>query len=221
VPTEQDVRRQVNQLARVGQLVHLAMRYDIDHEEALRAQLLKERKAAYEGELTRLAAQAGCTRSARLSNGPILSALNEASKEDAASIVRTFNADLARTIAAIRLETPTANRHVYARRLLAWEAARGNWKGPQVAMNTRGDAVQRAQDDFLRLNNMAEQVEAQLVPRVGVCPICQGLIAMGWVSKDVADANPAPIHVGCPHVWVYRKVPKVRAGECTELWLGE
>lgn len=222
MPTESEVRREIEKLSPVGQLVHLAMRYNIDTEEALRSSMLKERRRIYEEELNSLAIQVGCTgaRRARVTSGPVLTALNDASKIEAASITRTYNRDLARAIAAVRAETPTANRYVYARRLSAWDETRQQWKTPQIGMHVRTSAIQQAQADFRRFNNV-RGAQARMVPRVGVCPICQGLINMGWVDASVADANPAPIHVGCPHTWEWRKLDRLTPTECQDLWLGE
>jgi hypothetical protein len=198
------------------------MAYDLSIEETLRSSMLKERRRIYEDELNRLAAQVGCTgtRRARVIAGPILNELNEQSKQEAASIARTYNRDLARAIAAIRAETPTANRNLYARRLQEWDEARQRWKTPQIGMNLRSSAIQKAQDDFMRFNNV-RGAEARMVPRIGVCPICQRLINLGWVDAGTVRSNPAPIHVNCPHTWEWRKLDKLNAEECQDLWLGE
>lgn len=222
MPTQTEVNRVINALSPVGQLVHQGMAYDLSTEEALRSSMLKERRRIYEDELNNLARQVGCTgvRRARVVSGPVLTALNDVSKTEAASITRTYNRDLARAIAAIRAEMPTANRNAYARRLQAWDEQRQRWKSPQIGMNLRSSAIQAAQDDFMRFNNV-RGAEAQMVPRIGVCPICQRLINMGWVNAATVQANPAPIHVNCPHTWEWRNLEKLTPEECRDLWLGE
>ena len=72
----------VEKMTNVQRMVHLAMRYDVYDEERIRSDLLKERRRAYEDELTIQAGRVGCPgRSGRLSNGAILSQLYEMSKE--------------------------------------------------------------------------------------------------------------------------------------------
>ncbi len=207
-----------NDLSDVGKLSHLAMRFDAFDEEAYRVQLLRERRRYYEAELTNQAARVGCPGQAgRLTNGYILSELEEASRQDAASIAATYNYDLAVAIAHIRAETPTANRYVYAKRLQEWSAARATWKDPQIAQFTEGSARALAQQHFYQFNNNVGM--AVLEPKRAVCPVCQGWIDRGEVPLHVAMNNPPPYHPNCPHGWATTP-GRVAQSECPMLWMG-
>lgn len=191
--------------------------YDADR---IRGELTRARRRAYESELTIQAARVGCPmRRGSLTTGTALSELNELSKRDAESIISTYNYDLASAIRHIASQTPTANRRTYASRLSTWEQKRATWKQRQVAQFTDGSARSQAQRDFYRLNNI-EQGTAELAPDTAVCPICQGWIDRGSVPIAVAQNNPPPYHVNCPHTWVTYP-DRVPAEFCQDLWMGE
>jgi len=209
----------VGGLSDVQKLVHLAMRLDSTDEDALRGTLLKQRRQAYEGELVIQARNVGCgQKMARLGNGPILSELNDRSKEDARNIVATYNYDLAFAIRAIGQEVPTANRNVYAARLRDWEAQRAIWKNQQIAEYTENSARAKAQQDFYQFNR--PRGWAILLPKQAVCPICQGWVSRGRVDARVAQNNPPPYHPNCPHVWDFNW-KGFSEQQCEILWMGE
>jgi hypothetical protein len=217
-------------MTNVQKLVHSALQLDPFDEESIRTELLQMRREAYEAELNDQARRVGCPgRSAHLRNGPILGRLDDDSREDAASIVNTYNYDLAVAILAVDADAPAAGRNVYARRLRDWEAKRNAWKGPLVEQYTRGSARGEAQRDFHRLNERiaggglaayALPGWAELQPKSAVCPICIGWVARGRVPLEVAMDNPANWHPNCPHWWDVH--PRVfSADECALLWMGE
>ena len=219
-PPGRDWHGLVDAMTNVQKMVHLAMRYDIIDQERIRGELLRARRLAYEDELNIQAANVGCAgRKARLGNGPILSALNGMSERDAASIVNTYNYDLAIAIRNISIEVPRANRYTYAARLRTWEAARSKWKTPQIEQFTELTARSLAQVDFYKYNGELMGI-ARLEPRSAVCPICQGWIDRGGVPVRVAINKPPPYHVRCPHAWniTPKRVPR---SECPFLWMGE
>jgi len=195
------------------------MRSDSFSEEQIRGELTRMRRRAYEDELTIQARRVGCgSRRGRLTTGPSLTALNELSITDAASIVNTYNYDLAIAILNIAAETPAANRHVYAKRLSGWEAKRNQWKAAQITQNTEGTARSMGQKDFCTFNDV--QGFAVLRPTVAVCPVCVGWIKRGQVSLKVAENNPPPYHPNCPHLWETRP-NQVAKLECPNLWMGD
>jgi hypothetical protein len=203
----------------VQKLVHLMMRMVDSDRDTMRAELQKQRIRAYEDELTIQAGRVGCGgRRGRLVNGPALSDLNDMSITDAASIVNTYNYDLAAAILAIASDTPTANRNTYVKRLGAWEAKRREWKRGQIAQFTENSARSQAQQDFYRLNNIGGVAELQ--PESAECPVCQGWVQRGEVPLRVAENNPPPYHQNCPHSWACNP-DKVAKDECRDLWMGE
>jgi len=203
----------------VQKLVHLAGRLDDFEVDRIKGELLREGRQAYEAELTRQAKKAGCPgRVGRLTGGPALVELNRLFEEHAKGIVNTYNYDLAGAIIAIRAETPTANRHVYARRVQDWETKRAAWKDAQIQQYTTGKARAMAQSDFFRLNNIGGV--AVLKPGAAVCPVCQGWIDRGEISVREATNNPPPYHHNCPHRFTI--IPdRVPSDECRLLWMGE
>lgn len=209
----------VAQLTDVQKLVHLAMRYTSEDAERLRVELLRARRRAYEAELTAQAARVGCPgRRGNLGSGASLSQLNAMSQQDAASIVNTYNYDLAIATANIGATTPSANRHTYAKRLKAWDAERAGWKAAQIAQYTENSARSLAQSDFYKFNQAVLGV-AELTPQTAACPVCQGWIARGQVPLRVATYNAPPYHVNCPHRWITAP-EKVAKDQCPLLWMG-
>ena len=208
----------VDALPDVGKLVHLAMRMTMDDVERLRGQWLRQRRLAYEDELTVQAGRVGCSgRRGRLTEGPSLSQLNEQALRDAESFVNTYNYDLAIAIEHIRAETPTANRNVYASRLADWDTKRAAWKDQQISDHNAGEARALAQQDFYRFNY--SEGYARLTPTTAVCPVCIGWIERGDVPLHEAQQHPPPYHMGCPHTW-HTYPGKVPLSECPNLWMG-
>jgi hypothetical protein len=215
-----DWRSQLEGMTRVQLLVHLAKRYDQVEQDAIKGSLLPAMRAFYEDELNIQAAKVGCPgRRAHVSSGQILSQINSVAEAHAASITATYNWDLANAIKAITAEVPTANRHVYAKRLTEWETARASWKNEQIALMTEQTVRAMALQDFYRQNG-AGIGRAMLMPRTAVCPICQGWIDRGWVPLAEAIRHPPPYHVNCPHNW-FTKPDKVPRSQCPTLWMGE
>lgn len=209
----------VDDLPNVGKLVHLAMRMTDADVDRIKGELTKQRRRVYEDELTIQAARVGCPgRRGRLTAGPSLTELSDLSQRDAQSIVSTYNYDLSLAIEHIRAETPSANRHVYARRLAEWEQKRAQWKRAQISEYTEGTARALAQQDFHRFNNMVGY--ANLKPVEAVCPVCQGWVQRGDVPLHEAQNHPPPYHVGCPHLWVTYP-DQMPQSECPMLWMGE
>jgi len=208
----------VDGMSNVMKMVHLAIRNDTFDIEGMRVELLRLRRAAYEDELTKQAALAGCPgRRGTLTNGAILSQLNDMCQQDAQSIANTYNYDTAAAIVSIRSNVPTANRHVYAFRLRKWNTKRAQWKAPQIEQFTDSSARSLAQQHFYAYNDI--QGVAILQPRSAVCPVCMGWVARGEVPLPVAMANPGNWHPNCPHKW--QTFPnRVAKLECPNLWMG-
>lgn len=218
MPTQGQVDQAVSLLSPIGKLIHLAWRYDQVKESEIATVLFKMMRQNYEDELTRQAAAVGCTRKGLLGEGQALSDLRRTANENAASITRTYNFDLARAIARIREENPRANRTYYTKRLYEWETARASWKDKQIGLMTVSTSRQAAQSAF-GANNILEG-RAIAVPRRAAEPECRQIVAMGEVSFEFADNNPFPLHINCIHSYErkYKKIPK---SQCADLWLGQ
>lgn len=214
-----DWRARMDGFSRVMKMVHLAGRYDQVKEDQIKADLLRVGRRAYEDELNMQAKHAGCGgRSAHLTNGPILSQLNDIYVEHAASIVNTFNYDLAAQVAQIRQDVPRANRYTYSKRLQDWEQVRAELKDPVISQMTDSVARSLAQQHFVDHNGYGGT--AELVPKPAVCPVCIGWVARGVVPLRVAQNHPPPYHIRCPHKWL-TKPDKRTPEECEILWMGE
>jgi uncharacterized protein YwgA len=214
-----NLKDKLDELTNVQKLVHLAMRWDSQRQDAIRAELVKMQRRAYEEELTIQAGRVGCAKQqGRLTAGPILTAINEESEQDAALITNTYNWELAATIQRISRETPRANRFTYAKRLSEWDTARNKFKAKQIAQYTEGKARHRAQVDFIERNDI--DGVAVLIPFEAYEPICRGLVGRGGIPIKEAMGIPMPVHINCPHSWRLHLAP-VPKSECSELWLGD
>ena len=216
MPTPHEVRILIDSLSPVQKLVHLAVRYDSQQQEAIRAELVQTRKQEYESTLTELAGAGGCNQKGLLGEGAILKGLNKVSKEDAESITLTYNRDLAVAIIAIREENPSANRHYYANRLETWEVNRAEHKDLQIAANTRLTARQMAMADFTKYNDVEATVEP-LGNNPAAESICQELLDRGRVLMKEAAGFPA--HINCVHFYGNIQIKPI--DNCKELWLGK
>lgn len=207
----------VNQMTPVQKLVHLAARADAVYEQELKTDLLRARRRAYEDELSLQAMLAGCgAEQGLVSEGALLSELDEQCREDAAGIVNTYNTDLAHIITNIGEEMPTANRFTYKARFKTWDHERAIWKKQQIGLYTDGSARAKAQQDFYGENGL--HGEAKLAPEDAKCPVCIGWIARGMVPILEARRNPPPYHVNCPHRWdMYPE----QVDDCAMLWMGD
>jgi len=219
LPMALDWRARMEEFSPVMKLVHLAMRKDDVDEDETRTKLLKEGRRLFEDELTMQAARGGCPgRRGLLRNGPILTELNNVYTDHAKSITNTYNYDLAAQIAQIRQDVPTANRHVYAKRLRRWDEQRAELKTPVISQMTEAVARSLAQEAFYDHNGMSGY--AELMPKTAVCPVCQGWINRGHVPLNVAMGHPPPYHIRCPHFWQTRPGQRTE-DECRLLWMGE
>lgn len=217
MPTQAQVDAAVAQLSNVGKLVHLAWRYDAVMETQIAALLFKQARQNYEAELTRQASTIGCTRQGLLNEGAELSTLKQYANESAASIVRTYNFDLAHAIQVIRANNPRANRNTYAKALQTWDARRASWKDKQIALMTVSTSTQAAKSAFIA-NNIVEG-QAYLRPKTAAEPVCAGIVAGNPYPLETINNVSMPVHVNCIHTWEieYKKIHK---SECADLWLG-
>ena len=207
----------VAEFSDVMKLVHLAMRRDTTDITSIANELFKEKRQAYEDGLTAQAANAGCAGRKGVMPNDKLTMAHDESNSEAAGIANTYNYDLAVAIRHIRTETPSANRHVYAKRLLEWEATRDEWKSQQIALWNQTKWTNIAFQDFLAHNPQLNNGYAILQPKRTVCKICQYWASRGKVPLAEASRIEFPAHINCPHYWETHYKGKVN---CEELWMG-
>ena len=197
--------------------VHFVSMRDDVAEQTTRGELTNIRAKAYEKELKLQGQAVGCPEyQARLGQSEEWVTMLEHSTNDARGITTTYNRELANQINKIRRDVPTANRHVYAKRIGTWEKNRSAWKDKQTQQFAANDARGRAQADFYNKNGIVEGY-AILRPRTAVCPICRGWVARGKVSVNIAMAEPGLWHPNCVHLWDIT-TPKLPPDGCKNLW---
>jgi hypothetical protein len=121
----------------------------------------------------------------------------------ASSAVLTRNVEMARQILAIRRDTPTANRFVYASRLRRWDADRAKWKGQQISLREEGRTVENVTRRFLA-NNRGITGQFVVEPATWAIPVCKfdciGAVQGGpYDLTDWAALDSFPRHPNCPH----------------------
>ena len=192
------------------------MRMDQVDIDAIASDILKEKRRAYEDELTALAAAVGCIGKIGRADNTILSEMHDESQKEAFGIANTYNYDLALVIRSIRSETPTANRYVYAKRLGEWSTTRAEWKSKQIMLWNTVSWRDRAQKDFYANNDLSGYAIVQ--PRSNpVCDVCRYWVGRGRVDVEEAKRMEWPAHLNCPHNWEYHS-NKVK--DCENLWVG-
>lgn len=198
-------------------LVHLAMRMDMVDEQNISAEVFREKRQAYEDELTAQARNVGCERQGIMDNKTMKDAHDQAA-EEGKGIVNTYNYDLAYAINAIHDRFPTANRNTYAKYLGQWDQERAKWKNVQISLHNRKEWQAKAALDFTRNNNI--EGYAMLVPRNRAsCDICKAWIRKGKVPLRDAQRvmEEWPPHLNCIHSWEIKPIGDLR---CEELWVG-
>ncbi len=212
----------VAEFTRVMKLVHLAMRMDDFDERKIQNQVLVEKRGAYVDQLTALAKSVGCSRKGSLRPGIVQKEMVAESEADAASIVNTYNYDLAHAIQSIKSATVTANRHVYAKRLLEWDTERAKWKSLQISLWDTGKWSARALAEFMVKNADLIRGYARLMPKPAAEEVCEGWVKRGWMritDRLVSVIAEWPPHLNCPHFWEFQ-LGKVKPDDCARLWVG-
>lgn len=194
------------------------MRMDMVDEQSISAEVLREKRQAYEDELTVQAANVGCRDRQGAMDEPTLKKAHEQAQAEAAGIVNTYNYDLANAINLIHDQIPKANRNTYAKYLAGWHNDRAVWKDVQISLHNRMEWRAKAVADFLRFNDI--QGYAKLVPSShAVCEICRRWIRRGKVplAEAMRVMEDWPPHLNCIHSWEVKPLGDKR---CDELWVG-
>ena len=180
------------------------------------------RVEAYRNMLIETAGQAGCVSPASRARGPSgnsLAALRSSSKSEASGIVETYNNDLRQEVARLFEANPRGLRNHYRDGISSWFSGRQDWKAPQISLVTVQSARSMALADFNARNKAL--FGERLFRFTGPPPReseCAELMAMGAVDQSIVDANPVPIHIGCPHSWT--PLPPNKQVNCSDIWVG-
>jgi hypothetical protein len=219
--------RQAPDLSDVQDLVHLAGRLTADEEKQIADRLFDQSCQVYQAALQEEVNKVGCSGTMAVvpSEGPELSALRERADWAAATVVRTYNDQLAKAIWQIGEDTPTANRHVYASRLFyagdSWDDGYWQLKAVQISQVETMTTISAASADFYQNNDIPTEA-ALVVPYESVCAICADIVQGNPYrsADDVFRHYLLPAHLGCPHY--VETVPQERLtnDECRDLWAG-
>ena len=201
---------------RLTQTIALLYQMETDDIRALEAQLLEARQRAWMTALADVAAEHGCSGSPNPARLADLRELRQMCRDDAASIARTYNREVTAEIERLYDANVRGNRYYYFKHLEEWADRRNAWKLDQIALNTETTTRNFARERFYKLNSLRGG-RWKFVGPTPVCAVCARLFTLGYVDQSVVDANPAPVHIGCPHEW--RKVEPEKV-DCRELWLG-
>lgn len=203
--------------SRLLRILGLLYRRTDDEAQDLETQLLDQMKRAWSVSLIEQARQAGYTGPVNPPSRGDLAWLRAEARQDAQSIVRTWNRDAERQLRRLYEANPRGNRTYYIRHMEQWAADREVWKGKQIAVTTEQKARTYAQERFLQENGLRGDLYVMVGPPP-VCGACVGYFAAGVVDQEFVDAHPLPAHIGCPHEW--RRIGRVPAPAPHELWVG-
>lgn len=225
--TEADWRQLVDEMSDVQKLVHLTARMQDADVTEIGDRLFKEGREAYREGLNAEIRRWGCTDRAIVPTaGPELSAIRERADFAAESITGTYNFNLAKEILRIGEDTPKANRNVYAFRLFkagdSWDKLYWDRKKTEVAQVETMTMINASTADFYARNGDLLQPEANVIPQLAVCPICQAMIdGNPWPSVDeVYRQFDVPPHLNCPHYVEAVATRRLSLDECRQLWVG-
>ena len=192
--------------------------FSMDEADAKRIgdEIAAQKQQAYEAELTKLAAQAGCPKTGA-ADVYTIDSIRDQSADEAAGIVNTYNFDLANAIISIHNDNPRANRNTYLKALTAWNNQRAVWKYVQIALHNKGEWQAQAQLDFTTYNDLSGW--AELLPKKAAEPVCQNIALRKRIPMREAQDLMAswPPHINCPH---YFEVHTGEIADCEDMWLG-
>lgn len=203
-------------MSRLTQIIALLYKRTDAERDQLARQLLEQRKRVWANALRAEAQRHGCNKVASAPSGTDLAELRRMSREDADSIVATWNREAEREVERQYAANPRANRNLYARNMERWAAQRETYKGPQIAVTTETTTTEYARQRFREANYSGrERYRFQGPPPT--CKDCAQRFAAGAVTLDYIRRYPTPRHIACPHYWAAVKLPKI---PCSEMWVG-
>lgn len=193
----------------------LAFEFAVTDEDALTESIYNQRAETWRATMSEEARAAGSNKTGRGPNGRDRDYLRRESRNDAQSIRRTFNRDLASQIHQM-YDAGLRGRGEFVIALNTWAQRRSEWKDRQITNQNRGTARAYAQERF-NAENSGEALYLFSGPPARE-PICQGHFNAGLVDRTYVKRNPCPIHINCPHTW---EVQITRIGVAQgQIWVG-
>ncbi len=194
----------------------LSVAFALD-ESSLITSILAQRNDTWRSTLTSEARAAGSSKSGIGPTGKDASHLSRLSRDDAASIVNTFDRELNNLIDRLFDANPTGDRAYYIAEINVWSAQRADYKDRFIANMNRTTARTYAQARFNEENKSGEALSLFVGPPPRES-VCAGHFAAGLVDRTYVERNPTPIHLGCPHGW---ETQVTRIGvPLAKLWVG-
>lgn len=199
-------------------IMGLLYKQTVEDQQVIFDQLLEQRKTAWRSTIQREARQYGYTGPAEGPRYQDLDYIKDLCRQDAQSIVNTWNRDVERHLRQLFEVNPRGNRYYYAKHMEAWASERAAWKNRQIATQTEYTVVGYAKERFAQENGLRGALYTFDGPPA-VCGECVGLFAEGVVDQAFVDAHPTPVHIGCPHTWKRIK-GSVPSPYVRDLWVG-
>jgi hypothetical protein len=185
---------------RLTRTISLLYQYQDADVTALANDLLEQRKRAWLQALRDVGREHGVTVPPRPPSGDDLRELRRLAQEDARSIAKTWNRQVAAEIQRIYDANPRSNRFAYTRQLERWAEERGKYKNVQIALQSELTTREYARDQFYR-NNALRGGLYVFSGGAPTCKQCVRLFGMGIVDQRVRDRYGDSQHISCPHYW--------------------
>jgi hypothetical protein len=188
-----------------------------EDEQRLWRGILDQRIQAWQQEIETEARKLGYQGVVLGPRGNDLAELERMSKEDAASVVRTYNRDLESALRRLYAENPDGRRDYYISQIEQWHTDRAGWKDRQIALYNSKTAQYLAQQRFVEMNLSGGRATYYFSGPAPICDDCSDQFAAGVVDQEYVDDNPTPLHPNCPHRW---KIAGMGVAYPTQVWTG-
>lgn len=215
---------QINKINKptVTKLINLLYSWGKNEQDEFFNQIQEERERAYAQKMTNLANSVGCSKRGRPPSQSSKRQLESESRQDAKSIVATWNKELENEIERLMRVNVRGNRFYYINNLEQWAAKRSDWKNQQISLQTRQVSEQLALQDFMNVNEVLLGGVGFIYSDIEINPPvsdeCKARARLGVVNRMTMERNPTPAHIGCPHGW--RLVVGQVNFDCRNLYVG-
>jgi len=206
------------QQSRLLRIITLLYRRTAEDIESTYQDLLEQRKQAWRSTIQQEARKLGYMVAAEGPRRQDLEYIKSLCRQDAQSIVNTWNRDVERRLLRLYQANPRGNRFYYIHNMEAWATKRSRWKDREIAVQTEYTIVGYAKQRFWAENGMRGG-KHRFVGPPPACGRCLTHFSKGEVNQAYVDANPTPIHIGCDHTWEIVRGTYPRPG-LDELWVG-